>query len=422
MNPDPTQPFLVNMSQFVNIDSGTTYRLVFDAWSDVDRNIIAGIGLSGGDFSNNSEMVAINTTPTTYELILCANNFGAPDARVLFDSNGEAGMVGIDNVALFVEDDTMDCSSQAPEPFDGLLLSNGDFQDVDGDGNLTGWIVGVDPAAPAPSVLQGQDRVAFYDIDDADSTQPFAVNMSQIVEIIQGNTYRLIFEAWTDVAEKDIIAGIGLSGGDFSSATDIVTLTPDPTVFTLDLLAGSFGAPDARVLFDLFGEVGDAFFDNISLEVIGTTGGFAGIANGDFENVDANDMVTDWIVGVDVNAPAPTVVENGNRFYSVNVTNPDPGQPFLVNVSQILPIEQGNSFVLEFEAWSDADRNIIAGIGLSDGDFSNDSMVQAITTTPTVYSLTLSSATFGAANARVLFDLNGEAGMVNIDNVTLTQQ
>lgn len=82
------------------ITQGETYVLTFDAWSDRNRTIIAGIGLSGGDFSNDTQTVNLTDTPQTFELTLSSQEFGAPDARVLFDNNGEAGLVRIDNVSL----------------------------------------------------------------------------------------------------------------------------------------------------------------------------------------------------------------------------------------------------------------------------------------------------------------------------------
>jgi len=141
------------------------------------------------------------------------------------------------------------------------------------------------------------------------------------------------------------------------------------------------------------------------------------IQNGDFENGSQG-----WIVGVDDNAPAPIVTENGNSFYEVFITNPNPSQPFLVNLSQKLPITQGLTYVLTFDAWSDVERTIIAGIGLSGGDFSNDTETVSINQTQQQYQITLSSADFGAPDARVLFDSNGDGGLVRIDNVSLSIQ
>ena len=141
------------------------------------------------------------------------------------------------------------------------------------------------------------------------------------------------------------------------------------------------------------------------------------LINGDFENGSEG-----WIVGVDDNVPAPVITENDNSFYEVNITNPDPNQPFLVNVSQKVAITQGETYVLTFEAWSDGDRTLIAGIGLSGGDFSNDTQTVNLTDTQQQFELTLSSQEFGALDARVLFDSNGDAGLVRIDNVSLNLQ
>lgn len=154
------------------------------------------------------------------------------------------------------------------------------------------------------------------------------------------------------------------------------------------------------------GEI-DTFQDTIEVELVL-------IENGDFENGSQA-----WIVGVNDNAPAPVVTEDGNSFYQVNITNPNPSQPFLVNLSQKLPIAQGETYILTFDAWSDTNRTLIAGIGLSGGDFTNDIQTVELTDTPQQFELTLSSQDFGAPDARVLFDSNGDAGLVRIDNVSL---
>jgi len=154
----------------------------------------------------------------------------------------------------------------------------------------------------------------------------------------------------------------------------------------------------------------DTFQAEVELEVE-----FEPLVNGDFENGSEG-----WIQGVDDNAPAPVVTEGGNSFYQVNVTNPNPNQPFLVNLSQKVLIVQGVNYTLTFDAWSDQDRTLIAGIGLSGGDFSNDFEIVNLTDTPQTFELTLSSQEFGASDARVLFDSNGDGGLVRIDNVSIS--
>ena len=86
----------------INIIQGNTYTLTFDAWSDTNRSILAGIGLSAAPFSSSTETVNITTTRTTYTLTLTASDFGAPDARVIFDLGADVGLVNLDNVSLSI--------------------------------------------------------------------------------------------------------------------------------------------------------------------------------------------------------------------------------------------------------------------------------------------------------------------------------
>lgn len=143
------------------------------------------------------------------------------------------------------------------------------------------------------------------------------------------------------------------------------------------------------------------------------------LTNGDFQTLDSNGNVTEWIQGVDDNNPAPVVTVSGNTYYSINITTPTPGSAFNINVSQKVEIIAEETYILSFIAWSDTNRSILAGIGLSGGDFSNTAETVNITTTPTVYQRTFTATGFGAPDARVLFDLAEEAGQVNIDNVSL---
>ncbi|WP_299124876.1 carbohydrate binding domain-containing protein [uncultured Winogradskyella sp.] len=297
--------------------------------------------------------------------------------------------------------DNIDQTAPVNPVFDDGLLTNGDFEN-----GSDSWLVGVDDSSSAPVVTNGGNT--YYSVDVTTAGNPFDVNLSQKLEIIQGETYTLTFDAWSDV-NRSIIAGIGLSSGDFSNTNETVNITPTVTNYTLTLTATGFGALDARVLFDVGAEVGMVNIDNVSL-IIPTNNL---LTNGDFEN--GSDS---WIVGVDDNSPAPVVTVDGNTYYSVDVTSA--GDAFAVNVSQKLEVIQDETYTLTFDAWSDVNRSIIAGIGLSGGDFSNTNETVNITPTVTTYTLTLTATGFGALDARVLFDIGAEVGMVNIDNVSLS--
>ena len=305
-----------------------------------------------------------------------------------------SGTVFIDNLYFYKT------SSDGPA-FDGGLLTNGDFEN-----GSDSWLVGVDDSTSAPVETVGGNT--YYSVDVTSAGNAYAVNLSQKVEIIEGNTYTLTFDAVSSV-DRNIFAGIGLSKDPWTNtATEPLSISTTITTYTLTHVA-TFGAPDARVLFDLGAEVGRVAIDNVSL-IIGT-GNI--VTNGDFEN--GSDS---WLVGVDDSTSAPVVTVGGNTYYSVDVTAA--GNAYAVNTSQKVEIIEGKTYTLTFDAWSNVNRSIFAGIGLSKDPWTNTaSEPLSISPTRTTYTLT-HVATFGATDARILFDSGAEIGIVNIDNVSLS--
>lgn len=303
-----------------------------------------------------------------------------------------SGTVFLDNIYFYR-------ASTNVIPFDSGLLTNGDFES-----GSDSWLVGVDDSSAAPVVTVAGNT--YYSVNVTSAGQPYTVNTSQKVEIIEGNTYTLTFDAWSD-ADRTFLAGIGLSNSPWTNKTESVSITATRTSYKYTYVA-NFGASDARVLFDLGAETGLVNIDNVSL-VIGL-GNL--LTNGNFEN--GSDS---WLVGVDDTSSAPVVTVAGNTYYSVDVTSA--GQPYTVNTSQKVEIIEGKTYTLIFDAWSNVERTIIAGIGLSASPWDNKAESVAITTTRKRYTLTLDAA-FGAPDARVLFDLGAEIGSVNIDDVYLS--
>ena len=92
----------VNLSQTgMNMTSGKTYRLTFDAWSSVNRSIVVGIGLSGAPWTNQSVTQNITTSVQSYSKDLVAN-FTSTNSRIIFDLGAAIGKVNIDKVTLNV--------------------------------------------------------------------------------------------------------------------------------------------------------------------------------------------------------------------------------------------------------------------------------------------------------------------------------
>lgn len=305
-----------------------------------------------------------------------------------------AGTVFIDNIYFY--------KSSSASTFDDGILSNGDFSS-----GSDSWIVGVDDNAPAPVVNASGN--SYYSVSIPNAGNPWEVNVSQKVEIIDGNTYTLTFDAWSNV-NRSMIAGVGLSADPWSSETETINITPTKTTYTVTKTVAGWGAPDARVLFDLGAEAGDVNIDNVSLFI----GNGNMVVNGNFENGAAP-----WIIGVDDNASAPVVNTNGNNHYYVNVAAA--GNPWEVNLSQKLEIIDGETYTLTFDAWSDVNRSIISGIGLSADPWSSETETINITPSRTTYSITKTVTGWGATDARVIFDLGAAAGEVFIDNVSLSK-
>ncbi|MDC1316282.1 carbohydrate binding domain-containing protein [bacterium] len=337
------------------------------SWQSIELDITA---FDGGDLANKEKIT-----------------------QILIDSDGETPVAYIDNFYFYRESTT--------SSFDDGLLTNGDFE-----GGSAPWIVGVDDASPAPVVTVGDNT--YYSVDVTAAGNVYDVNVSQKVEIIGGNTYTLTFDAWSNT-NRSIDAGIGLSADPWSNDKETIQISPTRTTFTLTLSASGFGAPNARVLFDIGGEIGLVNIDNVSLVL----GGGNLLTNGNFEGGSAP-----WIVGVNDAEAAPVVTIADNTYYSRNVTAA--GNVYDVNVSQKVEIIQGKTYFLTFVAWSDTNRSIYAGIGLSADPWSNDKETIQISPTKTTFTLTLEASDFGATDARVLFDIGGEVGEVNIDDVSLS--
>ncbi|WP_445159394.1 T9SS type A sorting domain-containing protein [Mesohalobacter salilacus] len=139
------------------------------------------------------------------------------------------------------------------------------------------------------------------------------------------------------------------------------------------------------------------------------------VTNGDFESAPSGA----WF------GNAFNIVTQGtNNLNEAEILTASPGQPFQVNLSQEIVLQDGLTYELSFVAFTDAttnSRTIIAGLGQNGGTFA------ALTETPTITS-TAQTFTFqftvnygDAVNDRVLFDLAAETGFVFIDDVSVVE-
>lgn len=132
------------------------------------------------------------------------------------------------------------------------------------------------------------------------------------------------------------------------------------------------------------------------------------VTNGNFES-----GVTGWSGNA-----ANVVTENGNSYNAANIAIA--GNAWDVNLSQVLALTAGKVYTLTFDAWSDRDRTLVAGIGLNENPWSAATAVINLTSTSKRYTLTL-TAPASSANSRVIFDMGAAVGFVGIDNVSLVE-
>lgn len=136
------------------------------------------------------------------------------------------------------------------------------------------------------------------------------------------------------------------------------------------------------------------------------------LTNGDFQTGDA----TGWVGSTGM--PNVVTYDMSNYFNEANVTTP--ANPWDVNISNVVSLTGGTTYLLTFDAWSDQDRTMIAGIGLNQAPWDSATETVNLTTATQSYSLTLVNPTT-STTCRAIFDMGAAVGYVGIDNVSLTE-
>lgn len=376
----------VNLSQAMTLEPNRNYVLSFRARASQERSIIAGLGLNHDPWTAVTENVALTTEWQTFSYQLTTmdpdgNGFGDDNSRVLFDMGAEVGDVYLDDVSVV---------------FDSELLVNRSF-----DIGASGWSSG-------EVAVEGDNN--YYAAEVSAAGNPWDVNLSQVISLTPNSDYILVFSARASQS-RAIIAGIGLNHDPWNASTETVELNTDWQTFELPLTTVddnniAFGDDDSRVLFDLGAEVGDVHIDNVSL----VQDSSEIISNGGFD-----EDIEHWNAG--------TVVEqDGNYFYQAEVTVA--GNPWDVNLSQVLTLIPDTDYVLIFRAKSDVERSVLAGIGFNHDPWTAVTDTANLTTEWQTFTYPLKTTDengngFGDDDSRVLFDMGAEVGTVSIDDVSL---
>jgi hypothetical protein len=296
------------------------------------------------------------------------------------------------------------------------LLINGDFEN-----SSTAWTL---PGDDADTVVTEDDNT-FFQVDVTAVGEPHTVNLSQVLTLVPDTTYQLSFRAKGSVA-RTMLAGLGLNADPWTNVTENVELTTEWQTFIYTITTTGFGDDNSRVLFDMGAAVGMVSIDDVTLMAEVSTPAPAPelLMSGGFDG----DAAAAWVLpGGDTGT---IVTEDGNTFFQVDVTAV--GEPHTVNLSQVITLIPATSYVLSFRAKGSAAaaakgsappaQTITVGLGLNYAPWTNvvvDGGVP-LTTEWADYSYTIATDGFGDENNRVLFDMGAEAGVVSLDDVSVT--
>lgn len=141
--------------------------------------------------------------------------------------------------------------------FSQNLVTNGNFQT----GTAAPW------TGNAANVV---DLGASNFVNQANVTaagNPWDVNLSQVVNLTSGKTYKLKFDAFTAAATgtRTLISGLGQTAAPFVSLTSTSVLTSTPQTFSFDITINYGEAVTDRVIFDMGNATGFVFIDNVSV-------------------------------------------------------------------------------------------------------------------------------------------------------------
>lgn len=176
----------------------------------------------------------------------------------------------------------------------GELVTNGSF-----DNNGAGW-------SGVVNVVE-EDGNNVYRIDVAVAGNPWDVNLSQPMTLVQDATYILTFKAKT-TAPRTILAGLGLNYSPWTNIVETVSLTEEWQTFSYAMTLSGFGGENSRVFFDMGGEAGVVYLDDVSVTLQGSDDGgtvtedtFVLISSTGESDIDfAPDTVGEWSTGTSI--------------------------------------------------------------------------------------------------------------------------
>lgn len=240
------------------------------------------------------------------------------------------------------------------------------------------------------------------------------VQLSQGRIQLQGGTlYHASFWARTEGGSNNITAAI-INDQDYSLVViETFTLSETWTKYTIDFIPSSSNTVAFNL--DLGDHTGSYYFDDFEL----TTSRLANmnlLTNPDFFNDDA-----DWTLTTHATAEATGDMIDG--MYAVSINNGgDNAWDIHLGQTGVL-IENGKEYLVTFDAYAEAPRQITALVGKNADPWTvySGSQLISLTTTPQTHTFSFVMTEPTDPQSRIGFDLGGNTGDVFIDNIALRQ-
>lgn len=138
------------------------------------------------------------------------------------------------------------------------------------------------------------------------------------------------------------------------------------------------------------------------------------VTNGDFQTGTAAPWYNNAANVVDLGG--------GNFVNQANVGTA--GNPWDVNLSQEVLLEDGKTYRFTFDAFTDATtvtRTIVAGLGQTGAPYASLTFTPTLTASPQTFSYNITIDYGNAVTDRVIFDMGAATGFVFIDNVSVVE-
>lgn len=161
----------------------------------------------------------------------------------------------------------------------------------------------------------------------------YNVNISQEIPLVNGKTYLLTFDAFTDAVtnSRTMIVGLGQAGAPYTSLESTPLLTATLQSFSYQYTINYGEAVPDRVIFDMGAALGYVFIDNVSVvEVVNTCNN--GILDGNETAIDCGGFCPPCVTPPTVNSqvpparlPADVISIYSDAYTSISPINLDAG-------------------------------------------------------------------------------------------------